>query len=396
MRQRLTQFLARWGAKGLLLGLVGCVEPYLPDVINAPNRYLVVDGFINGNGATRIKLSRTENVAATALPPVEKGAKLFIVDNTGQRYALTEKTSGNYQSDSLLLNASRQYQLRITTADNVTYQSDATTLKVSPPIDKLGFQVVDNQVQLVLSAHDASAQSRYYSWSFSETWQFDAAFESVLEYYPKLNGPGHLLMDVRTTPIHTCWRTERPTTIAQTTSIQLSQDAITDYVVRSFPDRAERVKVRYSVLVSQYTETPEEFAYRELLRKNTEAVGGVNDPLPVQLTGNVHRLDNAAEPVLGFVGAHTVQAQRIFINKADLPARAPTYYDTPYTACGESYLYFCDPQGTCDMLGVFRLFASPDYVPLDYTTTPSAGIISASADCADCRRRGTTTKPSFW
>ncbi|RYY21128.1 MAG: DUF4249 domain-containing protein [Cytophagaceae bacterium] len=396
MRQPLFDFVVRWGARGALLGLAGCVDAYLPDIINAPNRYLVVDGFINGNGVTRIKLSRTENVAATAAPPVEKGAKLFIVDNTGQRYALTEKTSGNYQSDSLLLAASRQYQLRITTADNATYQSDATVLKVTPPIDKLGFRVASNQVQLVLSTHDASAQSRYYSWSLVETWQFNAGLESTLEYYPKLNGPNHSLMDTRTTPIYTCWRTEQPTTIAQTTTSQLSQDAITDYVVRSFSDRAERVKVRYSVLVSQYTETPEEFAYRELLRKNTEAVGTVNDPLPVQLTGNVHRLDNAAEPVLGFVGAHTVQAQRLFINKADLPAHAPTYYDTPYTTCGESYLYFCDDQGTCDVAGVIKLFASPDYVPLDYTTVPRAGISSASADCADCRRRGTTTKPSFW
>ena len=395
MRQYLLHFMARWGIRGLLLGLAGCVEPYMPDVINAPASYLVVDGFINGNGVTRIKLSRTENIAATTTPPVEKGAKIYVIDNTGLRYALTEKTSGSYQSDSVVLPPTRQYQLRITTAANATYQSDATPLKVTPPIDKLGFQVAGNQVQFVLSTHDASAQSRYYSWSFTETWQFNSAFESVLEYYPKMNGPGHLLMDVRTTPIHTCWRTERPTTITQATSIQLNQDAITDYVVRSFPDRAERVKVRYSVLVSQYTETPEEFAYRELLRKNTEAVGTVNDPLPTQLTGNVHRLDNAAEPVLGFVGAHTVQAQRIFVNKADLPAHAPEYYDTPYNTCVMSYLYFCDPQGTCDPVGVVKLFASPDYVPLDYTSNPD-GIISTSADCADCRRRGTTTKPSFW
>jgi hypothetical protein len=92
------------------------VEPYVPAVVDAPTSALVVDGFINGNGRTRIKLSRTTSLVTTTAPPVEKGAKLFVVDDTGQRYALTEKASGSYQSDSLQLNPARQYQLRITAA----------------------------------------------------------------------------------------------------------------------------------------------------------------------------------------------------------------------------------------------------------------------------------------
>jgi hypothetical protein len=46
----------RYGTSLLLLSLGGCVEPYLPEVVDAPTNYLVVDGFINGNGVTRIKL----------------------------------------------------------------------------------------------------------------------------------------------------------------------------------------------------------------------------------------------------------------------------------------------------------------------------------------------------
>ena len=396
-----TRILARWGARLALLALGACVEPYLPEVVSANANYLVVDGFINGNGVTRITLSRSANLATTSTPPPELRARVLVVDDTGLRYALTEKAAGLYQSDSLLLPTGRRYRLRITTAGSATatYESDPVLLKVTPPIDKLNFQLTGSQVQLLLSTHDASAQSRYYRWSFVETWEFNAAVGSALEYYPKLNGPrGNIPIDIRTTPIYTCWRTERPTAIVQTTSAQLSQDAITNYLLRSFPDRAERVKVRYSVLVNQVAETAEEFAYFELLRKNTEAVGTVNDPLPSQLTGNVHRVDDASEPVLGFVGAHTVQQRRLFIDKTDLPAHAPEYYDTPYNTCTVTNLAFCDSQGTCDVDGVLKLFASPNYVPLDYITIPGSGggISSASADCADCRRRGTTTKPSFW
>ena len=383
----------------VLLALGGCVEPYVPEVINAPNSFLVVDGFINGNGVTRITLSRTVNLATTGTPPAERGARVQVVSEAGQRYTLTEKTAGLYQSDSLQLPMGR-YQLRITTVGTAAanYESDLTPLKVTPPIDKLGFQLADGQVQLVVSAHDASAQTKYYRWNFVETWEFNAAFVSALEYYPLMNGPtGGRLIDIRTTPIYTCWRTERPTTIVQTTSAQLSQDAVTNYVVRSFSERAERVKIRYSVLVNQSAETQEEFAYREVLRKNTEAVGTINDPLPSQLTGNLHRVGRPSEPVLGFVGAHTVQTRRIFIDKADLPTRDFYDYDSPYNSCLVGVSYYCN-QGVCDYDGVIKLFSLPGIVPLHDLNDPDSGpgISSATSFCADCRERGSIKPPSFW
>jgi hypothetical protein len=109
--------LTRWGARLLLVGLGGCVDPYVPDVINASTRYLVVDGFINGNGATRIKLSRTQDIATTTAPAAETKATLYIMSAAGARYALRERSPGFYQSDSLVLSPG-QYQLRISTADS--------------------------------------------------------------------------------------------------------------------------------------------------------------------------------------------------------------------------------------------------------------------------------------
>jgi hypothetical protein len=393
---RRASFLNRCIAAALLLSLDACVEPYTPAVIDAPASFLVVDGFINGNGATRIKLSRTSNLSATTPPPAEKGAKLFVVDDSGLRYTLTEKSSGFYQSDSLQLNTARKYQLRITTASNATYESDLVPLKVTPVITKLGWKLNGNQVEIDLNTRDDKQQSRYYRWSYVETWQFNAGLHSNLEYFPKPVFPQRTI-DNRTTPIYTCWRTERPATIKQSSTAQLSQDALTDFALLTIATRAERLKIRYSVLVSQVAETPEEFAYYEQLRKNTEAVGTVNDPLPTQLTGNVHRVDKSSEPVLGFVGAHTVQQQRLFIDRSELPRLADSQYDTPYVSCAPATQYFCSG-GDCDVQGVMDLFTSPENIPLDFVSDPvfGDGIISTSADCADCRTRGTTTKPSFW
>ncbi|RZK97349.1 MAG: DUF4249 domain-containing protein, partial [Hymenobacter sp.] len=258
-RLSLGSSLARWGARGLLVGLAGCVEPYAPDVVNAPTSILVVDGFINGNGITRIKLSRTVDIATTTTPPAEKGARLFVVDDTGQQYALIEKTGGSYQSDSLQLSPARQYQLRITTAANVVYQSDAAPLKVTPPIDDLNVGVDGTQVQVRLNTHDATRQSRYYRWSFVETWLFHTPFESLLQYDPSTAS-----IVKRAVSLYTCWRTERPSGIRQASTVQLSQDALVNALVLPLSGRTERLQIRYSVLVSQVAETAEEFAYYEL------------------------------------------------------------------------------------------------------------------------------------
>ncbi|RZK95658.1 MAG: DUF4249 domain-containing protein, partial [Hymenobacter sp.] len=193
-----TGFLARWGSRALLLGLAGCVEPFMPDVLNAPASYLVVDGFINGNGVTRIQLSRSINIATTTTPPAEAKATIYVVDDMGMRYPVREASAGFYKSDSLLLTANRQYQLRIATAGAgaASYESDLVPLKVTPAIDKLDWVAQADNVVVRISTHDAQQQSHYYRWGALETWEFNSAYQSVLEYR---NG----IIDSRITPIYT-------------------------------------------------------------------------------------------------------------------------------------------------------------------------------------------------
>lgn len=386
------------GGLALLGALGGCVEPYAPDVIDAPTGYLVVDGFINGNGRSTFLLARTAGLAATGAPAVEKGAQVVIADDAGGRYALREQAGGTYVSDSLVLSTARQYQVRIARAvGGATYASDLVPLKVTPPIDRLGWTFDGAQVQLALSTHDPQQQARYYRWGFAETWEFNAAFPSVLEY-----DAGKQIIVERTTPIYTCWRTERSSAIKQGSTAQLSQDALTDQALLGISGRDERFKVRYSVLVSQYAETAAEFAYYEALRKNTEAVGTVNDPLPVQLTGNVHRVGDAQEPVLGFVGAHTTQTKRLFINRADLNLPGNWAFRTPYDGCTKvdsaEILAPYDPRGV--LYPQTLVFGNPANVPLTLVRDPVNGAVmaynGASRDCADCRVRGSNVKPSFW
>jgi hypothetical protein len=163
-------------------------------------------------------------------------------------------------------------------------------------------------------------------------------------------------------------------------------------------DRAERLKIRYSVLVTQYAQTAEEFAYYEQLRKNTEAVGTVNDPLPTQLTGNVHRT-NSNEPVLGYVGAHTVQQKRLFIDRTELPLPSTWVFEPGVPGCTLDAERLHDYEPALDVPQTIT-FADPNYVPTDYfidlRDNSLGGYYGAPRECVDCRTRGSITKPSYW
>ena len=385
--------LLRLSSVALLLGLAGCIDPYMPDVVNSSGTLLVVDGFINGNGRTRVRLSRTQNVAATTAPPPERGASLAIVDETGQQYPLKEQSPGYYQSDSLLLPGTRRYHLRIATATKVAYESEPAPLLVTPPIDQVHYQLVNDRVQILLDTHDPTGQTRFYRWRVAETWQFNSFFQSTLAYRDNR-------MQDRTTPIYTCWRTEDSHRIRQGSTSQLAVPVLTDVLLTEPSGHDERFKVRYSVLVSQMAETAEEFAYWEILRKNTEAVGTVNDPLPSQLTGNVHRLDKPGEAVLGFVGAHTAQQQRLFIDKADLHLPQTWLFDTPYNTCVlDTERFFASGIRIVGWPHTIVFLDTLRSVPVALAFGPhgdSVGYSGGTYQCIDCRARGSNVKPSYW
>src|SRR5687768_8833741 len=107
----------------LLLWLGSCIEPYRPQIIQVPNNYLVVDGFINSTGSTTIRLSRTVNLDGATIPPGELKARVFIEEEGGVQFELKEGTNGNYTGNPLQLNATRRYRLRIRTADGKEYAS---------------------------------------------------------------------------------------------------------------------------------------------------------------------------------------------------------------------------------------------------------------------------------
>jgi hypothetical protein len=113
----------------------GCKDPYYPELKSSTSHFLVVEGFINPDGITNIRLTRTRAITKedTAAVITETGANISIEDNNNNIYPLYESGDGNY-SASYFLDVAGNYRLHITTRDNKEYVSDLWPAKMHPQL----------------------------------------------------------------------------------------------------------------------------------------------------------------------------------------------------------------------------------------------------------------------
>ncbi|MCA8831455.1 DUF4249 domain-containing protein [Hymenobacter sp. BT728] len=379
---------------GLILSVSSCVEPYAPEVIQAANNYLVVEGSINSRGVTTIRLSRSVNLANTSAPPAESKAKVFIEQEAGGQYPLREGKVGTYTSADLTLAAGQRVRLHLTTAGGREYTSEFVSALVTPAIDSVTWKPTARGLQIAANAHDDANQTDFYRWDYEETWEFTTRYVSKVEYK---NGK----MVDRLEDINRCWTTQASTNVVLNTAEKLSQSVISQAPIVLLPRDTPKLYYKYSILVRQYALGKNEYAYWDALRKNTQNLGTLFDPQPTQLTGNVHNVSNPEEVVLGFVGAQSVAEKRLIIARNQLPFDWP--YVTGYEHCVDIDTIprpSEDPMDWPTPEEVLAFFKSGHPVALEELHFPALDprpfYVFSSVDCVDCRTRGVKTKPAYW
>lgn len=366
----------------LLLWVTGCKEPFDPEVKNSGVDLLVVEGFIAGGGqSTTIRLSRTVDLSSAEIS-LERGATVLVEDESNTRYYLSEISPGNYSATLTALRVGVKYRLHIMTRGQKEYISDYSVLKASPAIDSLPWQVAEDGVVIGVSTHDDNDATRYYRWKYDETWEFRSVAMAQLDWK---DGTG-LIDRPNFWDIYTCWQSSGSTAILIGSTAGLSKDVVTNFRMQRVPRRSEKLSVMYSVLVHQYALTEDEYYYWQKIRKNTEELGGVFDPQPSDIPGNIHCLTEPAEFVIGYIGACVPSQKRIFISNAEV---APWGYQA---GCS-----MFDIKDDADSLKSF-FEGNRSVEPLyRFQNDKGAWRVSATeASCADCTLRGTNVKPSFW
>src|SRR5579862_291507 len=213
----------------LLLSLIfvfSCRQPYVPPIAKANLGYLVVDGtIIGGEDSTIINLSRTQNIndSISFVNNPETGAMVSVVGANGDLYNLLEQNPGQYVSDQLPLNTNELYRLKIVTSNGNQYLSDSMQVIISPPIDSVSGQLQNDGMHVTVTTHDPLNNTRYYRWNYTETWEYNSAYESAFIYDPYSNMV--FARDVNNY-IFTCWRSDQSTSLLLGSSAKLSQDLI--------------------------------------------------------------------------------------------------------------------------------------------------------------------------
>ncbi len=369
----------------ILLFNVSCVAPYEPPIIENGVSILVVDGSLNTAGESVIRLTRTQNISDAKTAPVELKASVSFISDDGSAYALTEVGNGNYSLPAQVFDITKQYRLNIRTADQKEYASEFVPVTKSPAIDSVTWKVTsDKGVQIYVSTHDAESTTRFFRWSFDETWKYTAAYNSNFEWS---NGEPIL----RKENIYVCYRTAASGKIVIGNTEGLSEDIISEHPLQYLDQRNEKIRYKYSVLVKQYALSKNAYDYWLQLQKNTESLGTLFDPQPSQLTGNITCISDPTESVLGYFVAGSTSEKRIFISSDNLP-RARTYI-TAFDGCSADTLQVRDiprlrPKELSNIYLLDPLPSGPGPI-LRYSTTTAA--------CADCRAAGgSVTKPNFW
>jgi len=361
-----------------------CVTRFDPPSIGNED-LLVVDAFLsNDDHPFRVKLSRTTAIDTTAFIP-ELGANIELISNQGERFDLYESGSGEYLSNTIinpLIGVG--YKLYITTLNGNQYESDLVTMRQTPKIDSVTFRYEEKPeaglkgIQIYVNTHDPANNTWYYRWEWEETWYFTSAFESRHIYD---NGQIFLRDD----DIYRCWKNHTSTSIRISTSKNLKEDIISRLPLFYVSTETDRLGRKYSVNVKQYALSEESYNYWLELEKVTESLGTLFDPQPSTVYSNLRNINNDSEIVLGYFDASSVEEERLFVGRDQLPfVRIPNYYRD----CEDSIV----------SRGAVPEMIMSGYM-LAYESQNDFGsyiYIMSSPWCIDCTISGSNVKPEFW
>lgn len=354
-----------------------CVKPFEPPVLNSSRNTLVVEGVAIPSGDTTvITLSRSKNLTDSNAFSPERNADVRIEATNGEAYLLPETAPGSYRG-LLNLSPALTWRIRIRTRSGEEIVSSYEPVVDTPPIDSLHWKQ-DGDVTIYADTRDPNNNTRYYRWAFKETWEYRSFYDSYIGY-----DNGNLFYLDSSQKTYRCWDSLPSTNVLIGTSENLGNDVIRNQVITVVPRPSVKLSASYSIEVFQYGLTRDAFTFWEEIRKNGTETGGLFDPLPSQLRGNLVNTVSPSTPVIGFFSVARQQRMRLFIQNNEVtnwPPKDLTQLCTPIITVADSAIYY---------------LYKPELRPAYYIS--GGGLAIANVYCVDCRLQGgTTRKPEYW
>jgi hypothetical protein len=110
-----------------------------------------------------------------------------------------------------------------------------------------------------------------------------------------------------------CWITNNPAEILIKNASLLDESSIIRHPVISIKDPVDRLCIKYSILVNQFSLNEDEYLYWERLKNTIEQVGGLYDQVPTAIPNNVYCIEEPYKKVLGYFSVSAMSSKRLFI-----------------------------------------------------------------------------------
>ncbi|MFT4849640.1 MAG: hypothetical protein ACI83B_002184 [Sediminicola sp.] len=378
-----------------LIFLSGCVEEIDFEIETFESALVIEATITNENKNQEILLSRTYQTEDDG-PPPERNASVEILAG-GSSYVFEELEPGRYVSTfPFSAQPSIDYILSITTSNGRTYSSTPTILSQTTQIDAVyairetGDQGT-NGMSIYVDSFDPTGNSKYYRYSYEETYKIIAP-----RWVPEdlvLTDANNCIVDLRATrpqEERICYNTVSSTTINQFSTNSLTEDRVTRHLIRFIDSEDFIISWRYTILVNQYIQSREAYAYFETLNNFASEGSLFSQIQPGYFEGNVSSETNPNEIVIGFFDVSSVSSQRLYFNYEDF------YPDEPLPpleySCEEFELFRLSLYGACGTLISGLLTDNVVF----YTGSAIGPYNMVLRACGDCTALGSNVVPYFW
>lgn len=313
-----------------LCTLTGCIEEFNAEIPTDETNLLVVEGSIRANDYNTFILSRTQTLAASYIPEIERHANVSVRGTDGSEITADMSLySDCYGCWIGALDPNVEYYLHIQIGSEV-YESEPQKPMPTEMISDVTCvqNTPESNIDILItpqSPEDAST-IHYYSWTYDETWEVYPDYETTMLYDPALKKGIHKMNQFPARG----WIDNTGSTIMVGSSRNYEGQHIEKLKLYDIDRSDERVHYRYSGQIHQRAISKAEYEYELARRQAGDEMGGLFTPMPSALPTNIHCL-TSNKRVIGYVGcSQNASHYRFFINADDYNIYYPNKPDTRY------------------------------------------------------------------
>lgn len=295
-----------------------CIDPYEYHFEEKSN-YLVVEGFVTTQpGPHLIKLTSTRNIynKENQYKLYIESADVSVVDEEGTAVRFRQNAPGHYYSDSsFAAQPGKKYKLRIIGFGGGTYESSEEEVFPASDID---------MVKVVYAEKKTVSESGF----IRDIKGFDvSAFisddpDERNQYLMRVNLTYLMLTNPAPKPCcDMCWVRERLPDFEVFKDQFINGQRNVEVPIAFFPIRPKYFYDRAYVEAEQLSLSPAAYAFWRSLYEIKTLQGGLFDPVPAALAGNISNVNSKAEPVIGYFFVSDVAKKGVFVEREVLPDR---------------------------------------------------------------------------